>query len=174
MLFPKLLICYIMFYTKIFVLLCSLSIGTFLFVSLRYFLTASFGAHSRSSEQRERDQRIIDEILHVWPYQETVGCTQYYLHPSIIHQISHRMELAEKYNDAQYRIHDETIEQAKREFILSISELNYTIYAFLLSEGSEYRDYRDRIGMKSQVMIEKYDRFLLTCRQARHTVLLSS
>ncbi|UHO31592.1 hypothetical protein K7R23_02345 [Citrobacter rodentium NBRC 105723 = DSM 16636] len=151
-----------------------MSIGTFLFVSVRYLLSTPFAANRLSSEQRARDQRIIDEILHVWPYEETVDCTQYYLHPSIIHQISHRMELAEKYNDAHYRLHDETIEQAKREFILSIIELNYTIYAFLLSEETEYSAYRDRIDSKLQVMIEKYDRFLLISGRRKAPALLPS
>ncbi|EMX9179735.1 hypothetical protein OGY07_02830 [Citrobacter sp. Cs237] len=163
-----------MFYTKVFMLLCALSIGTFLFLSIRYLLTSPFSTNNLLSEQRMRDQRIIEEILHVWPYEETVGCTQYYLHPAIIHQISHRMEQAEKFNDSDYRLHDETIELAKREFISSIIELNYTIYAFLLSEGSEYNDYRDKIGIKSQMMIEKYDRFLFTCKRKNHTVLLPS
>ncbi|WP_436859182.1 hypothetical protein [Citrobacter tructae] len=162
-----------MFYTKIGVLLCLLSVGSFLFLSLRYLLWAPFGKKSLNVEQKRRDQRIIDEILHVWPYEETVDCTQSYLHPAIIHQISHRMELAEKYNDASYRIHDKKIERAKREFILSIIELNYTIYAFLLSEGSEYQDYRETIDEKTRFMIERYDRFLMACKKGKYAPCLT-
>lgn len=157
-----------MFYTKIVVLLCALSVGTIIFLSLRYLLTAPFGQSGLLSGSKQRDQRIIDEILNVWPYEETVDCTQYYLHPAIIHQISRRMELAEKYNDAQYRLHDKKLEQAKREFILSIIDLNYTIYEYLLSESSEYNDYRETIDKKSRFMIERYDRFLFACKKGKH------
>lgn len=153
------------------VLLCALSIGTFLLISLRYLLSVPLGRKRRTPAEKHRDQHIIDEILHVWPYEETVDCTQFYLHPAIIHQISHRMELAEKYNDAHYRICDETIEHAKQEFISAIIELNYSIYAFLLSEGSEYKDYREIIAKKSQLMIEKYDHFLLACKNGKHVLL---
>lgn len=146
---------------------------------------------SRESELAKKkhvhDLKIIEEILCLLPYEETIDQLERSYIVGMLFQFSHDLENAEKFTAEKFQLYNSDMENSKNKFIDSIKAFNDSYISFLSvdnpekkplrldlpydwrSKGREsesaYRKHQNNMRKTSGVMIECYKDFVRTLKK---------
>lgn len=95
---------------------------------------------SRESElakKHDHDLKIIEEILCLLPYEETIDQLERSYIVGMFYQFSRDLENAEKFTDEKFQLYNSDMEISKNKFIDSIKAFNDSYSSFLSVDNPE-------------------------------------
>lgn len=140
-----------------------------------------------SKKKHGHDLKIIEEILTLLPYEETIDQVERSYIVGMFYQFARNLEDAEKFTDEKYILFNASVELSKKKFIESLKAFNSSFDGFLSVDHAErkplrldlpydwknkgpesekiYRHHQDKMRETSGVMIECYKVFVKLFKQ---------
>lgn len=140
-----------------------------------------------ANKKHAHDLKIIEEILSLLPYEETIDQVERSYIVGMFYQFARNLEDAEKFADDKYTLYNANVEIAKHKFIDALKAFNNSFDGFLSvdhpdrkplrldlpydwrNKGNKsesiYRTHQNNMRETSGVMIECYKNFVRTFKQ---------
>lgn len=140
-----------------------------------------------SDKKNNHDLKIIEEILILLPYEETIEQAELSYVVGMWLQFSLDLEKAEKYTDEKYRLFNTTVNDSKNAFIDSVISFNKSYSGYLSVDHAErephrldlpydwkhkgeeseskFREHQSNMRDTSGLMIERYRFFVKTFKE---------
>lgn len=137
-------------------------------------------------KKKAHDLNIIEEILTLLPYEDTIDKAGRSYQVGMTYQLSRDLEDAEKYTGEKYSLYNQVVNEAKDNFIIAATAFNNSACGFLSVDRPErkplrlelpynwknhperekkYRQCQSEMRETSAVMIENYKLFIKTIKE---------
>ena len=88
-------------------------------------------------KQYDHDLKIIEEILFLLPYEQTIDQLERSYIAGILYQFSRDLDKAEKFTDEKFQLYNSDMETSKNKFIKSLKAFNASRISFLSVDHHE-------------------------------------